>query len=71
MIRKLTSEEIGKLHAELLEHLNAAAELEINKRDFLHASREQLDYHKQLITKIRQEINSGEVETSDQKDLPL
>jgi predicted transcriptional regulator len=59
MKRKLTPEEIAKLHDELLEHLNKLADSDSRKKNFMEATRRERKYEIAIAEKIRQQINSG------------
>jgi hypothetical protein len=70
-MRKLTPQEIEDDHKGLIEHLNQLADCESRKKDFQTVIKEEIDYHKKMVTKIRREINAGEIEMDPQTKLPL
>jgi hypothetical protein len=70
-MRKLTPQEIEDDHKSLIDNLNKLADCESRKRNFQTAIKEEIDYHKDMVNKLRREINAGEIEMDPQTKLPL
>jgi hypothetical protein len=67
--RKLTEEELLQRHKQLVAQLNELVDIEARKRTFNKEIRDELDDAKSQMTRLRREINSGEVEINPQGKL--
>jgi hypothetical protein len=67
--RKLTNDEILDRHKQLVGQLNEMVDIEARKRTFNKEIREELDEVKSQMTRLRREINSGEMEVNPQGKL--
>ena len=67
--RKLSEAEVLDRHRQLVAMLNEMVDIESRKRTFNHEVRDELAEVKSQLTRLRREINTGEVEIDPQGKL--
>ncbi len=69
--RKLTEQEIHQRNCELAENVCKREECLSRKADFLATTNKEIKYYSELIVRVAQEVNAGEIYEDPQGKLPV